>query len=108
VDRENKLAGIITRSDIVCALRLDPSGLTPALAAGKQTLITAFPDEPLSDAIARMIKNDVGRLPVVDRQHPGRIVGYLGRGSILAARFRHQKEEEFRERGPIMPFRFRN
>ena len=63
-----------------------PSGTTTALEAGTRQLIVAYPDEPLYDVIARMLKYDVGRLPVVERQDPTRAIGYLGRAGILAAR----------------------
>jgi CIC family chloride channel protein len=102
-NKEKKLAGIITRGDIVCALRQNPSGTMSVLEAGNQTLIVAYPDETLYDAIARMLRENVGRLPVVERADPSRAIGYLGRAGILAARARHQHEEEFRERGPIVP-----
>jgi CBS domain-containing protein len=69
-------------------------------------LAVAYPDEPLYDAIARMVAHDVGRLPVVERGNPGRVVGYLGRANILTARLRHHEDEEVRGRGPIMPARF--
>jgi hypothetical protein len=49
-----------------------------------------------------MLRHDVGRLPVVDRSKPRVIVGYLGRADILAARVRHQEEEERREKGPLL------
>jgi hypothetical protein len=35
----------------------------------------------------------------VDREAPGRVVGYLGRADILAARARHHHEEDVRARG---------
>jgi hypothetical protein len=38
-------------------------------------------------------------MPVVDRANEKRVVGYLGRSSILAARERYHHEEEFRSRG---------
>ena len=69
------------------------------MEAGQRELIVAYPDEPLHDAIVRMIKHDVGRLPVVDRSDPGKAIGYLGRASILAARVRHHEEEAVRARG---------
>jgi chloride channel protein, CIC family len=74
------------------------------LEAGKQDLIVAYPDETLHDAIARMLRHNVGRLPVVNPEEPGKILGYLGRASILAARVRHQEDEEIRSRGPIFAF----
>jgi len=46
-----------------------------------------------------MVKKDVGRLLVVDRRDPTRIVGYLGRPGILRARLRRHEEEHQREPG---------
>lgn len=104
VDAGQRLAGIVTRGDLVQALENSPDGETPALEAGKTRLIVTFPDELLHDAIAKMLRNDVGRLPVVSRDEPGRVVGYLGRGDILAARMRLHEEEESRSKGPIAAF----
>jgi H+/Cl- antiporter ClcA/CBS domain-containing protein len=102
VDSENRLAGIITRSDVIDALREDPSGKTTVLEAGQSEPVLTFPDEPLYDAIAKMLNREVGRLPVVDRENPGLVVGYLGRGDILTARLRHHQEEESRSQGPLL------
>jgi hypothetical protein len=46
-----------------------------------------------------MLARNVGRLPVVDRTDPGKVVGYLGRADILSSRVRHHEEEEHREKG---------
>jgi hypothetical protein len=46
-----------------------------------------------------MLENDIGRLPVVDRAEPTKLVGYLGRSGILSARHRLMEEENVRERG---------
>jgi chloride channel protein, CIC family len=99
VDTDKKLAGIITRGDIVRALQRNPSGTTTVLDAGKRQLIVAHPEEPLHDAIAKMLAHDIGRLPVIDDRDGGRVVGYLGRANILAARARQQEEEVVRGRG---------
>lgn len=101
LDSNGNLAGIITRGDMVRALRQNPAGKISVLEAGKQNLIVAYPDELLHDAITKMLQHDIGRLPVVDRENPLRVLGYLGRASILAARSRHLEEEEMRERGPL-------
>ena len=61
-----------------------------------------YPDETLQAAVGRMLKRDIGRLPVVESPGQRRIVGYLGRADILAARTRLHEEEELRERGPIV------
>jgi CBS domain-containing protein len=65
----------------------------------------AFPDETLQDVIARMLQRDVGRLPVVSREDPKKVTGYLGRADILAARLRQHEEEEVREKGPLLSAR---
>jgi CIC family chloride channel protein len=96
----NQLAGIITRGDIVRALQKNPE--MSVLEAGKTELIVTYADETLHNAIALMLKNNVGRLPVVDRAATRRVVGYLGRADILEARMRSHEEEELREKGPLL------
>jgi H+/Cl- antiporter ClcA len=107
VDDEGKLAGIITRGDALRALQRNPEGKISVLEAGKSNLIVTYPEEPLHDAIEKMLKHDIGRLPVVSSHDEGKIVGYLGRSCILAARLRHHQEEEIRERsraiGSLIP-----
>jgi CBS domain-containing protein len=104
LNKENKLAGIITRGDMLRALQQNRAGTMTVLEAGQQQLVLAYADETLHDAIARMLRHNIGRLPVVSREDSGTLLGYLGRSSILAARVRYQQEEEIRSRGPIFPF----
>lgn len=103
IDKEGGVAGIITRGDVLRSLQQAPGGTATVLDAGRRDLIVAYPDEALRDAIGRMVKYNIGRMPVLDRQNPRRAVGYLGRASILMARARLQQEEEVRERGPLLP-----
>ena len=103
VDDQGALQGIITRGDVVRALQLLPAAEPTVLEAGKHDLIVAYPDEVLDDAITKMLRNDIGRLPVVERQNPRRIVGYLGRADVLGARVKDMDEESVRERGPHRP-----
>jgi len=98
-DENGDLIGIITRGDVVRAFgRRDDENLTVE-EVGSTKLIVTFPDETLHDAIALMLKHDIGRLPVVDRSNPRRVLGYLGRASIMNARQRYHVEEEERARG---------
>lgn len=105
LDKDSYLVGIMTRGDILKTLRNDPSGSVTVLEAAETNLIVAYADESLQDAIARMLKNNIGRLPVVDRQDARKVIGYLGRSGILTARARFYDEEETRAQGPIVPFR---
>jgi chloride channel protein, CIC family len=104
MDSSGKLAGVITRGDVMRALDQDPSGAVTVLDAGTKKVVVTYPDELLHDASAKMLRNDIGRLPVVDRDDPGRVVGYLGRSGIMAARLRRLEEEHVREPGWIGSF----
>lgn len=99
VDDEGKLAGMITRGDLLRALDADPLGHTPVLQAGSRSLVVTYPDEVLHRAAAKMLRSNIGRLPVVDRKDPKKIVGYIGRPGIMAARLRRLDEENVREPG---------
>ena len=98
LDAHHRLAGIITRGDIIRALEQNPAGDSPVLEAGTRVLIVAHPDETLHDAMAKMLTNDIGRLPVISRDSHD-LVGYLGRAEIMAARQRRHDEEHVREPG---------
>jgi len=102
LDKQHRLRGIITRGDVVRALRRDPHGNMTVSEAGKQDLVVTYADELLHEALGKMLKHDIGRLPVVERDQADRVVGYLGRASILAARLRHHEEEEVREGGGLL------
>jgi len=99
VDAEGKLAGIITRGDVLRALDKDPSGSISVLDAAVNNVIVTYPDELLHEASAKMLRHDIGRLPVVDRRDPRQVVGYLGRPGIMAARLRRLQEEHVLEPG---------
>jgi chloride channel protein, CIC family len=99
VDSEGKLEGLITRGDVLRALDQDPEGVLTVLEAGSKDLIVAFPEELISEASDKMLQNDIGRLPVVERSDPRKLVGYLGRHGVMAARLRRLHEEHVREPG---------
>jgi CIC family chloride channel protein len=75
---------------------------TTVLQAGSRNLIVAFPDEPLREAVVRMLKYDIGRLPVVSRDDPSELVSYLGRSGVMEAQLRRFREENVREPGSVM------
>src|SRR5271169_1115132 len=94
-----KLAGIITRGDLLRALDKDSSGAMTVQEAGSTRLVVTYPDELVSEAASKMLRNDIGRLPVVDRADHRKVVGYLGRGGVMAARLRRFHDEHVREAG---------
>ena len=102
VDEEHQLVGIITRGDVLQALEQGTKGNTTVLEAGSRDLVVTYPDELLHEAVTKMLRNDIGRLPVVSRKNQRELLGYLGRASIMAARLRRLEEEHIREQG-LMP-----
>ena len=104
LDRDGRLEGVITRGDIMRALDKDPSGAMSVLDAGTREVVVTYPDELLHDAAAKMLRHNIGRLPVVDRGNQRQVVGYLGRPGIMAARLRGLDDEHLREPGWIKRF----
>ena len=104
LDADGKLSGLITRGDVMRALDADSTGASTVLDAGTRDVVVTYPDEMLHDASAKMLRNNIGRLPVVDRKDPRKVVGYLGRPGIMAARLRRLDEEHVREPGWIKGF----
>ncbi len=86
VDADHRLVGIITRNDLVKAFEVDPEGNATLLESGTPNPTVTHPDELVSDALDRMLATGCGRLPVVSRKDPGKVVGYFGRSAVLNAR----------------------
>jgi len=99
VDEAGQLSGIITRGDVLRALDKDSSGAMTVLEAGSTHLVVTHPDELVSEAAFKMLRFDIGRLPVVERTDERRAVGYLNRAGIMAARFRRFRDEHVRDPG---------
>jgi H+/Cl- antiporter ClcA/CBS domain-containing protein len=99
LDDSGNLSGIITRGDLLRALDNDSLGTMTVQEAGSTQLVVAHPDELISEAAAKMLRHNIGRLPVVERENPHKAVGYLGRSGIMAARLRRLHDEHVREPG---------
>jgi CIC family chloride channel protein len=67
------------------------------LSCSNAKLTVTYPDELLKEAVKKMVTQDIGRLPVVDRLQPTRLVGYIGRSAIIQAQVKQLKDESFRE-----------
>ncbi len=98
LDEQGQLVGIITRGDVMRAIENQGSDKT-VLETGSDSLVVAYPDESVNAAIGKMLQYNIGRLPVVSRQNPHQMIGYLGRSGVMQARLRRIEEETVREPG---------
>jgi CBS domain-containing protein len=81
VVREGKLVGMVTDRDLVLkvtAKDLDPHKVTVGEVCSENP-ITTGPDEALDDALQRMARDQVRRLPVVEN---GELVGILAQADV--------------------------
>jgi len=99
VDSAGRLQGLVTQGDLLRALQADPSGEMSVLDAGTRSLVVAYPDERVFDAVTKMLENNIGRLPVVDRKNPREMVGYINRANVMGSWRGHLHEESVREHG---------
>ena len=79
-----ELAGILTIQDIDRA-QGQGRGTARVGEVCTRDLLIAHPDESLGAALRRMSVRDVGRLPVVARDNPRRLVGVLRRVDLVRA-----------------------
>jgi chloride channel protein, CIC family len=94
VDAAGRLQGLVTQGDLLHALQADPAGEMTVVDAGTGTLIVAYPDERVFDAVTKMLEHNIGRLPVVSRKDPHRLVGHINRANVMGS-WRGQLHEEF-------------
>jgi len=89
VDVAGRLIGVLTRRDFI-----DHPPDTPLRALIRRPPSVVFPDMSLRDAADHMVREDVGRLPVVDRDDPNKLVGIITRSDLLKVHARRLEEEE--------------
>jgi chloride channel protein, CIC family len=97
LDANGGFVGILTRGDLLEAFNRDGSDDATLLDIGTKAPVVTYPDDQLEDAFDLMVRSGVGRLPVVDRDDPTRLVGVLSRGSLATAYRTVLDEEQTRE-----------
>jgi chloride channel protein, CIC family len=81
LDLEGNLVGVVTRRDFMNDL---PGHMTIAEVITRSPAVV-FPDHSLREAADHMVREDIGRLPVVSRDDPRKVVGMITRSDLLRA-----------------------
>jgi CIC family chloride channel protein len=84
VDKDGHLKGMVTLADVESQIDSESRKLT-VVDIATTSLITAYPDESLRDVVQKLGAKEVGRLPVIDRKDPSRLIGVLRRYDIVKA-----------------------
>lgn len=95
VDGRGDLLGVITRRDIN-----DPKHPDSAIILNiiRRPPAVVFEDNTLRDAADHMVRERVGRLPVVTRDQPRKVIGIVSRSDLLAAHdFRLRAADELED-----------
>lgn len=89
LDRQGVLVGVLTQRD----LRNTAHAVNTRLAALVRLPVRyVYEDTTLRQATDHMLNHDIGRLPVMSRGTPPRLVGFLTRSDVLGAQRLHLDE----------------
>jgi len=82
IDADGRVLGVLTRRDLLNATF---DGALTLAATIVRAPVVVFDDNSLRDAADLMVAEGIGRLPVVERDEPHRLVGIISRSDLLSA-----------------------
>lgn len=85
VDASGDLVGVLTKKDAFESAAHPPAPGSVVRDLCRRAPVTAFPDESVRAATDRLIEAGLGRVVVVDRASPSRVLGILTRSDVLEA-----------------------
>ncbi len=97
LEKDGRLVGMVTRKDINRALGKGDAEAEVGRIMSTD-LAVCYPNESLKTALHKMAVRNIGRLPVVRRDDPDRIVGLITRKSLINAY--NQALESSRSKSP--------
>jgi chloride channel protein, CIC family len=105
VDADGCLLGVVTQSDIQEYVHEQSlkSNDSPLVEVVRPDPVRAYPDEPLTVVVDRMVSTGLTEFPVVDRRDSQKLLGLVSFEDLLQARIRRLQEEQRRER--VFPLR---
>ena len=92
VDAEDRIVGVVTRRDL-----LEGPAEGNVRSRVKRPPAVVFDDSSLREAADHMARERVGRLPVVSRDDPARVIGMLTRADIIESHVRRLEDERIVE-----------
>ncbi|MGC8878403.1 MAG: chloride channel protein, partial [Anaerolineae bacterium] len=88
LDAQGRLYGMVSLEDyrrVAQDSQIDSLNHTTVKDIATRDVISVFPDDSVDLALRRMAPRDLGRLPVVARDNPQRLLGVVRRNDILRA-----------------------
>jgi CIC family chloride channel protein len=85
LDDDGRLVGVVTVSDLERRMDGRDPATTPIGEIATRRVSTVTPSDPVFRAVRRMAALGVGRMPVVDPQDHGRLVGMVRRADLVKA-----------------------
>ena len=82
IDAKGEIVGVVTRRDLL-DLELPLTALVSDLL--RRPPVVIYDDNSAREAADHMVREDVGRLPVVTRADPRKVIGMLSRSDLLGA-----------------------
>ncbi len=100
IDEQERLVGVVTRRDLLAPQLSQESqaGARVARDLVRRSPAVIFEDNSLREASDKMVRERVGRLPVVARKEPARVIGILTRSDLLQAHSQRLEEHHHRAR----------
>jgi chloride channel protein, CIC family len=96
VDGAGRLVGVVTRRELLEEAGAESRRVRELI---RRPPAVVYEDSTLREAADHMVREDVGRLPVVRREEPWKVVGILTRSDLLAAHRRRLEEAHQAEQG---------
>jgi CIC family chloride channel protein len=104
LDEQQLLVGLLTRRDILNAKGNASETLRSLI---RRPVVAVFADNTLREAADLMVIHHVGRLPVVKREEPRRVVGVVSRSDLLGAHAPRLEQANAMHGRLLSPFAFR-
>jgi chloride channel protein, CIC family len=91
VDEEDRIVGVLTRRDLLDPNARAATGQVRELIKRPPAVI--YEDSSLREASNHMVREGIGRLPVVARDRPSHVIGIVTRSDLMAAYAPHLDAE---------------